>query len=127
MFCNCGNEALTNKNGVLTSCSTSYARSAALFMVDGSDPRSLAGSGFDLRRRCDKVRIQGEEVLSPNGCEEIVEKNRVINTVRTLLDQWIENQPLGLHVVRRILQFSPTEKKTEIWQRKTQLNNQERH
>lgn len=23
-------------------------------MVDGSDPRSLTGSGFDLRRRCQK-------------------------------------------------------------------------
>lgn len=101
-----------------TSCSTSYARSAALLMVDGSDPRSLAGNGFDLRRRCDIVRMQGERCFDQQtymcSIEKLLIAKRDERRAHYCRAGWFKEHIWDSPGTFRIFQFDPAEKK-ERW------------
>ena len=92
-------------------------------MVDGSDPRSLAGSGFDLRRRCMKNLYERQDVcINTRILSRVFEREVLIekglNTERRVVGGCVWHQTFGLSACMFHSQFGPPEKTLPV----TKLN-----
>lgn len=73
-------------------------------MVDGSDPKSLAGSGFDLRRRCENFKhgaVAGKEKSASSQEEQLLFPNESQKRALNFLTEKILGTTLMIRVEKK--------------------------